>query len=164
MRPTPTPTWATPTRTIRSRRRDIGSARGQVLAVESQMAAADSPARAPRRDYQVARFGANPPRDLVELRRDVALDVGRACGIPPSLLAPTSTGQASREGWRQFVATAVDGLARRIEAQVLAQLGVEIRIDSTPLAGRDLAARAAAFARLAKGGVPIADARAAAGI
>ena len=39
-------------------RRDIGAARGQVLAVESQMAAADSPASAPRRDYQVARFGA----------------------------------------------------------------------------------------------------------
>ena len=147
-------------------RRDIGNSRGQVLAVESQMSAADSPTTAPRKDFQVARFGANPPRDLVELRRDVALDVGRACGIPPSLLAPTSTGQASREGWRQFVSTSVDGLARRIEAQVLAQLGVEIRIDSTPLAGRDLLARAAAFRRLAgkEGGLSVDDARAAAGI
>ena len=60
-------------------RRDIGNSRGQVLAVESAMAAADSPASAPRKDFQVARFGANPPRDLVELRRDVALDIaGRA--------------------------------------------------------------------------------------
>ena len=42
-------------------RRDIGGAHGQVLAVESQMAAADSPASAPRKDFQVARFGANPP-------------------------------------------------------------------------------------------------------
>ena len=42
-------------------RRDIGGARGQVLAVESQMSAADSPASAPRKDFQVARFGANPP-------------------------------------------------------------------------------------------------------
>ena len=49
-------------------RRDIGAAKGQTLIVESQMAAADSPASAPRKDFQVARFGANPPRHLVELR------------------------------------------------------------------------------------------------
>ena len=145
-------------------RRDIGAARGQVLAVESQMAAADSPASAPRRDYQVARFGANPPQGLIELRDKIAGDVAAACGIPRGLIVSTGSAQAAREGWRQWIAGGVDGLARRIEAQVLAQLGVEIRIDSTPLAGRDLAARAAAFARLAKGGVPIADARAAAGI
>ena len=67
-------------------RRDIGAAKGQVLAVESAMAAADSPASAPRKDFQVARFGADPPRDLVELRTRVCVDVGSACGIPRSLL------------------------------------------------------------------------------
>ena len=145
-------------------RRDIGAARGQTLLVETAMASADSPASAPRKDFQVARFGANPPRDLVELRQHVALDIGAACGVPRGLLDASTGGQAARESWRQFVSTSVDGLARRIEAQVLAQLGVEIRIDSTPLAGRDLAARAAAFARLAKGGVDIDGARRAAGI
>ena len=145
-------------------RRDIGSARGQLLTVESMMASADSAAQAPRRDYQVARFGANPPAGLIELRDRIAADVGAACGIPRGLLVSTGSAQSAKESWRQWIAGGVDGLARRIEAQVLAQLGVEIRIDSTPLAGRDLAARAAAFARLAKGGVPIADARAAAGI
>ena len=67
-------------------RSDIGGARGQVLAVESQIAQADSPASAPRRDYQVARFGANPPQGLIELRDKVAADVGAACGIPRGLL------------------------------------------------------------------------------
>ena len=70
-------------------RRDIGGARGQVLAVESQMAAADSPASAPRKDFQVARFGANPPRDLVELRQQVGRDIGvgvrRAAGVTRQL-------------------------------------------------------------------------------
>ena len=147
-------------------RRDIGGARGQVLAVESQMAAADSPASAPRKDFQVARFGANPPQGLIELRQHVMLDIGAACGVPRALVDARASGQAAREAWRQFVSTSVDGLARRIESQVLAQLGVEIRIDSTPLAGRDLAARAAAFRRLAgkEGGLTIADAREAAGI
>ena len=145
-------------------RRDIGAARGQTLLVESQMASADSPASAPRKDFQVARFGANPPQGLIELREKVTLDVASACGVPRALVDARASGQAAREAWRQFVSTSVDGLARRIESQVLAQLGVEIRIDSTPLAGRDLAARAAAFLRLQKGGVPLADARLAAGI
>ena len=147
-------------------RRDIGSAKGQVLAVESQMAAADSPASAPRKDYQVARFGAAPPRDLVELREAVTRDVGSACGVPRALLDSTASGQAARESWRQFIATSVSGLARRIEAQVFDQIGVEVAFDTSPLGGRDVQARAAAFRRLAgkEGGLSVADARTAAWI
>ena len=70
----------------------------------------------------------------------------------------------AREAWRQFVSTSVDGLARRIEAQLLDQLGVEVAIDSAPLGGRDLLARATAFRRFTEGGLSIADARIAAGI
>ena len=143
---------------------DIGNARGQVLAVESQMSLADSPASAPRRDYQVARFGANPPRDLVELREAVTLDVGIACGIPRALLDSTASGQAARESWREFVATSVSGVARRIEAQIGEQLGVEVAIDTAPLGGRDVQARASAFRRLKEGGLSVAEARLPAGI
>ena len=148
-------------------RRDIGAARGQVLAVETQMALADSPATAPRRDFQVARFGANPPRDLVELRATVTRDVGSACGIPTRLTRQLGQWDRRRaKRGRQFVSTSVDGLARRIEAQLLAQLGVEVAIDTSTLGGRDVQARAAAFRRLAgkEGGLTIDDARAAAGI
>ena len=145
-------------------RRDIGAARGQTLLVETAMASADSPASAPRKDYQVARFGANPPRDLVELRQHVTLDIGAACGVPRALLDSAASGQAAREGWRQFISTSVDGLARRIEAQLLDQLGVEVAIDTSTLGGRDLLARASVFRRLVEGKLPIADARDAAGI
>ena len=147
-------------------RRDIGHARGQVLAVESSMSMADSPASAPRKDFVVQRFGAAPPRDLVELRQHVTLDVGSACGIPRGLLDGSTSGQSMRESWREFVATSVDGLCRRIEAQVLDQLGVEVAIDTSTLGGRDVLARSSAFRRLAgkEGGLSIADARAAAGI
>ena len=109
--------------------------RGQVRTVESQIAAADSPASAPRRDFQVAWFGASPPSSVIELRRDVALDVARACGVPPALFVASASGQAARESWRQFVATSVSGLARRIEAQVYEQLGVEVAIDTGTLGG-----------------------------
>ena len=145
-------------------RRDIGGAKGQTLIVETAMASADSPASAPRKDFQVARFGANPPRDLVELRANVTRDVGAACGVPRSLLDASTSGQAMREGWRQFIATSVDGLCRRVEAQILDQLGVEVSIDSAPLGGRDLLARASAFRRFTEAGMTVADARDAAGV
>ena len=145
-------------------RRDIGAARGQVLAVESQMAAADSPASAPRKDFVVQRFGANPPRDLVELREHVTRDVGAAIGVPRALLDSTASGQAAREAWRQFVSTSIDGLARRLEAQLYAQLGVEVAIDTGPLGGRDLLGRASAFRRFTEAGMTVADARDAAGV
>ena len=61
------------------------------------MAAADSPASAPRRDYQVARFGANPPRHLVELRANrshaTSASVDAASRAPYS--TPRHRGQAS---------------------------------------------------------------------
>ena len=147
-------------------RADIGNARGQVLAVESSMAAADSPGSAPRKDFVVQRFGADPPRDLVELRSRVCLDIGAACGVPRALLDGSTSGQAMREAWRQFVATSVDGLARRLEAQIAAQVGVEVAFDTSTLGGRDVLARSSAFRRLAgkEGGLSIADARTAAGI
>ena len=130
------------------------------------MAAADSPASAPRKDYQTARFGANPPRDLVELRHQVTIDVGSACGVPRGLLDAGASGQSQREAWRQFIATSVDGLARCIESQIVDQLGVEVRFDSAALGGRDVLARASAFRRLAgkEGGLSTAEARLAAGV
>ena len=131
------------------------------------MAGADSMAAAPRRDWIASRFGANPPAGLIELRRDVGISVASACGIPSGLVAGSASaisGQLARESWRQFVSTAVDGLARRIEAQVFDQLGITITIDSSPLGGRDVLARASAFRRLKEAGMSESDARSAAGI
>ena len=145
-------------------RRDIGGARGQVLAVESQMSAADSPASAPRKDFQVARFGANPPQGLIELREKVTLDIGAAVGVPRALLDARASGKrrAKRGGsLSRRRLTAWRGGSKR---SCYAQLGVVVAFDSAPLGGRDLLARAAAFARLAKGGVDMGDARRAAGI
>ena len=145
-------------------RMDIGGAKGQTLLVESALATADSPASAPRKDFQVERFGANPPRDLVELRQQVGRDVGAAIGVPRTLLDSSASGQSMRESWRQFISTSVDGLCRRLEAQLLDQLGVDVKIDSAPLGGRDVLARSTAFRRFTEGGLSIADARAAAGV
>ena len=122
-------------------RRDIGGARGQTLIVETAMASADSPASAPRKDYQVA-----------QIRRESST---RSCGAaserhtrhrvrvrhPARVTRQHGIGQASREAWRQFISTSVDGLCRRLEAQLLDQLGVDVKIDTSPLGGRDFGAR-----------------------
>ena len=142
-------------------------AKGSVLAVESQIAQADSPASAPRKDYQVARFGANPPAGLIELRDKVAADVGVAVRDTARVIG------REREraiGARIVAAVCRDGRrrvsARRIEAQVYSpSWAPRSLIDTSPLGGRDLAGRAGAFARLIKGeGLTVADARQAAGI
>ena len=148
-------------------RQDLSGSKGQLLLLESAMASADSMGSAPRRDWIASRFGADPPTGLIELRRDVGISVASACGIPSGLVggsASAISGQLARESWRQFVSTAVDGLCRRIEAQVSSQLGIIITIDSSPLGGRDVLARASAFRRLIEAGLSVDDARAAAGI
>ena len=145
-------------------RRDLGRSRGQILCIESQIAAADSPSAAPRRDNVPVRFGANPPESVIALREKVELSVGAACGVPRTLLADNASAGALREAHRQFVSIAVDGLLRRLEAQLEEQLSARVRFDSRPLAGIDVLGRAAAFARLQNGGVPVAAARLAAGI
>ena len=122
---------------------------------KSAMASADSMGSAPRRDWIASRFGADPPTGLIELRRDVGISVASACGIPSGLVG----GSASAISWPACkgiletvrFSTAVDGLCRRIEAQVSSQLGIIITIDSSPLGGRDVLARASAFRRLIEG-------------
>ena len=146
-------------------RRDIGGAKGQTLLVETVLASADSPASAPpqrfsgraiRRESATRSCGAAAAGHTRHRR-----GVRRATGVTR---LHGNRHKASREGWRQFCAVSIDGLARRIEAQILDQLGVEVAIDSGPLGGRDLLARGATVARLAKAGVPVPDARDAAGI
>ncbi len=147
-------------------RADLSGSKGQLLLLESGMASADSMASAPRRDWIASRFGADPPTGLIELRRDVGISVASACGIPSGLIGGSAaiSGQLARESWRQFVSTAVDGLCRRVESQVSSQLSITITIDSSPLGGRDVLARASAFRRLIEAGLSVADARSAAGI
>ena len=169
--PRPTPTWPIPDADdpLAALRRDIGGARGQVLAVESQMAACGFC----RRICATKRFSGREVRrqsatsDLVELRQHVASRHRRG------VRSPARVNRRARIEWasgarglaaicRQRRLTDWRGASRR---KLLAQLGVEIRIDSTPLAGRDLAgARGGVCCGLQKGGVPIADARLAAGI
>ena len=77
--------------------------RGRLAFVETTSAGWDEgQTKAPRRDWQQQRIGANPPATLRDLRGDVAMAVLTACGVPTALV-DDSDGTAQREAWRRFV-------------------------------------------------------------
>ena len=157
---TQAPTWTATTRTIRlpCYVRDIGSAKAaSTLIVESvNVRSGFSRVRTEARIIQVARFGADPPRDLVELRTRVCVDVGSACGIPTITLldAASQAGKAS--------AKRGDNLSRHrltvsststSKSQILTQLGVTVAIDSSVRSAVVIWPRGRALSRrLTKGG------------
>ena len=145
-------------------RSDIGRARGQVLAVESQIAQADSPASAPRRDYQTLRFGANPPDGLIQLRDKVTLDIGAACGVPRALLDAAASGQSAREGGDNISRHRLTVSAVELSRKSLTSWASRCRLIPLRSAAAIWAARASAFARLIKGGLTVGAAREASGI
>ena len=165
--PTPTPTWTPTTPTTHSPSSGATSAAraGKCSQSRAAMAAADSPASARATQRLPSR----------QIRRESAT---RSCGAaserhtrhrrvvrrPARATRQHGIGPSIARSLAGFVSTSVDGLARRLEAQLLDQLGVKVAFDSGPLGGRDLLGRAAVFRRLKEGGLTIADARRAAGI
>ena len=91
--------------------------------------------------------------------------LGRRAGSRAGYSTPRHPGQChARIAGGSLCRHRLTGWRRRIEAQLLDQLGVEVAIDSAPLGGRDLLARSTAFRRFTEGGLSIDDARSAAGI
>ena len=136
-----------------------GQAKGQTLLVESSMSLRRFSSLSTAEGFSGAEIRRESARWVIELRQQITRDVAAACGLPRALTDSTASGQATRESWRTFVSTSVSGLARRIESQVLDQLGVEVAIDTAALGGVDVQARAAAFRRLTEGGLTAAEAR-----
>ena len=144
---------------------DIKGARGKVLTVES--GDWDSASR-PSAEWQSQRFGAAPPRSLVDLQKQAFHEAVAACGVPPSL-ATDAQGVAIREATRAFVFTTVEPLARMVEAEMRRALDAEVRLSFRGLHAADIQSRARAFASMIgrdveKPLIPIADARRLAGL
>jgi len=119
---------------------------------------------APQADYRVRRLGMEPPASLSALRRDVAVSVLAACGVPPSLAGESSDGTAQREAWRRFLHGAVQPLAVVAEAELSAKLESDISLGFDALFASDLAGRARAFQSMVGGGMEPAKAAALAGL
>ena len=98
------------------------------------------------------RVGPALPSGMVDLRRDTALSVFGACGIP-SELASNGEGTSAREAWRRFLHGTIQPIADQIAVECSAKLGTEITISFDRLFASDLSGRARAFQSMARGGM-----------
>ena len=142
---------------------DIAKARGRAALLETTAGAwGGGKDAAPRRDWQAARLGPNPPAGLVEARQAAFAATLAACGASVALF-DDADGTAKREALRQFHMGAVRPLARLVEAELSAKLGAEIRLrfDSYAL---DMVSRAQVVSKLTMAGVALDTAMSAVGM
>ncbi len=143
---------------------DLGRAKGETVLVETTSAGwGEGRMSAPMRDWQPSRIGANPPEVLPGLRRDVFGAVLSACGVPVSLVTDAD-GTSQREAFRRWLTASVIPLGGLLAAELSAKLEAPVRFDFTGLYAHDLAGRAAAFQRLASGGMAVGEALAISGL
>ena len=167
--PVPAPQGAadgTPADKLASLRADIRGAKGKAVILETTSAGwGDGRTAAPQADWIQRRFGANPPKELGELRRAAGAAVWQACGIPASLLAVDADGTAQREAYRRFIMATIqpaldglaDELARKLDAPGLG-------FDLSGLWAHDAVGRSQTFANLVGAGMDKGEARTLAGL
>ena len=95
---------------------------------------------APRQDWEPKRIGANPPEVLEALRRSTEASVFSACGVPPSLVAP-SQATGVREGWRLFLSGTMAPVAALVAHEMRRKLDPAATIRLDRLHGLDVRSR-----------------------
>ena len=139
----------------------IRGAKGRVLLPETTRGSyGDRDAKAPRRDFEPVRLGADPPQALVQLRQHVEASILAVYGVPASL-GPmgVNDGTAMRESIRRFWTTTITPLASLIAEELSRVLEQPVKLDFGQAGGlTDVAARARAVKALVEVGIDKADA------
>ena len=140
-------------------KKDIGSARGKALLLETTASGwADGQSASPHKDWVANRLGPSPPTAVNTARRESMAAILAACGVPPDLMDPDSSGTAQREAYRRWFASTAQPIARIVEHELSVKLETPVSLDLSGLYAHDLIGRAAAFQRLVSGGVSINEA------
>ena len=100
---------------------------------------------------------------MIELVQDVRTEIMAACGIPPGLFGDGAAASI-RESWRLTLFATIGPLGRVVLRELTDKLDDGITIGWEELRASDIAGRARAFQGLVKGGMPMADAIAVAGL
>lgn len=149
--------------TVEQLRKDLADLKGRIAVVETTRGGwSDGTGGAPRRDYDLARMGANFPSGNVALYQAAHNAVLAACGYPVQL-ATDSDGTAQREAWRRYLHGTVAPLGRLIETAARAA-GLPLALGWDNLFASDVMGRARAFQSLVNGGMSLEAAAAASGI
>ncbi len=143
-------------------RADLKGAKGNIIMLgnEGNYPARSRSGSVTAPDFKTLRFGPDVPDGNIRLREDVGGNVVSAYGIPHSLWSG-GEGSASRESWRQFT-VAMQSLGELVAGELSAKLERDVSLSFRRLAAIDISARARAAATLARAGVDLDDALAAA--
>ena len=145
-------------------RSDISQSKGAPLLLETTSGGFEQgKLSAPQSDWQARRLGANPPRELLELRRDVERSLLAACGVSPALFSDGAT--ASQQAWRQFLRGSLQPFARRVEHELSLKLDLpELRLDLGHLTSTDVLPQSRVVRTLTDAGVELSQAMKIAGL
>ena len=138
----------------------IRTAKGRTLLPETVAGGYGDSAAAPRKDFQPARLGADPPMAMVHLRQHVESSVLACFGVGAPLgPAGLNDGTAAREAARRLWTLTVQPLGDLIGEELSRVLERPVTLDyGRPSGMADLAARARAVGALVKAGVEQSDA------
>ena len=139
----------------------VAALKGNIVLGESTAAGWDTGAsqnRGGAQDWRPTRIGPRPPAEQVSLRRDVAVTVLAACGVPAGLVyQEAETG--AREAWRRFLWSTIAPIGRVLSAELSRVFGRPVAFDWSGLFASDLAGRARAYKQLLEAGMADDDAR-----
>lgn len=139
----------------------IASLRGNVVLGESTAGGWDtgvSNQGTGRGEWSPTRIGPNPPESQTRLRRDVAVTVLAACGVPAGLVYEEAESGA-RESWRRFLFSTIAPIGRLLTGELSRVTGRPAALDWSGLFASDLAGRSRAYKQLLESGMSDADAR-----
>lgn len=154
----------TPDATIEKIKTDLRTLLGKTALLESTAGGwGQGAATAPAQDWRPTRLGPEPPSPQVELRRDAALMVLAAAGVPVELVTGAE-GAGAREAWRRFLHSTIQPLGEGVAEELRLKTGRRIAIDFDALMASDLAGRARAFQSMVAAGMDMERSAALAGL
>ena len=143
---------------------DLRGLRGELITTRSMMS--DSTGDAPKRDFEAARLGATLPAPNVSLRKDAAMELTAALGLPVEMLQ-AADGTAAREGFRRALWTLISPLGVLCQSACReALMSPDLTVQWSELRASDIQGRARSFSSMYVGGkgLTIADAARNAGL
>ena len=136
---------------------------GKALLVEQSELGLAGEGQQARVRWMPKRIGPEPNEATLTARDGLERSLLQAAGIPPGLVSPSATANASREALRQFLWLTINPIVALISEE-LERLGLDPKIDLSQLNASDLAGRARAFKQLTEAGLDAEDARRLAGL
>ena len=148
--------------TIAQLRADVKTAQGAMLFVESQANNWESGGQ-PSGDWGNKHFGPSVDAGMISTMKLARSEALGAIGLNEALFMGADSA-ALRESWRLALFSLIGPLGRLVEAELRAKIDPGISLSWTELRASDLAGRARAWQALVKGGMPLQEASAIAGL